>query len=235
MSGRGSTDHAAAPPSTALSAYRHLGTGVRAHTVLRWRTAPFEALATMLPTSGRILDFGCGHGLLSVHLALRSPGVDVLGVDVDAGKLETARSAADRAGMSSRLHFEVIDPGWLPEPNGFAAVVIADVLYVLDADRVAALLSSSARAVQPGGVVVVKEMADGPRWRRGFVRAQEFVSVRLAGITHGGAVRLHSERAITDPLAAAGMTVSRSLVPTRSPHPHVAFVARSPHQSEDAA
>lgn len=227
MSGAATATKGPARP-TALAAFRGMGAGARVHTSLRWATAPFDDLAAMLAPTGRILDVGCGHGLLSLHLALRHPEVEVLGVDVDADKLVLARRAATAAGVDDRVSFREVDSTWLPAPRSVDAVVVVDVLYLLPADRAAELLGAATRAVVPGGRVLVKEMADGPRWRRRWVRAQELVSVRVTRITRADHVELHREAAIRAPLEAAGFDVTRHRLSTRSPHPHVAFLGVAP-------
>ncbi|MDQ6872477.1 MAG: class I SAM-dependent methyltransferase, partial [Gemmatimonadota bacterium] len=36
---------------------------------LRWWLTPYRKIAGVLPTSGRVLDLGSGHGLLSLALS----------------------------------------------------------------------------------------------------------------------------------------------------------------------
>ena len=83
-----------------LSLYSGAPLTARAHVRVRWATCPFRAVAAEVPASGRILEVGCGHGLLSLHLALTSPTREVLGVDVDDDKLKAGRTAAAKG----RLH-----------------------------------------------------------------------------------------------------------------------------------
>lgn len=63
--------------------------------------------AHVLPTAGRALDLACGPGLAAVWLATR--GLDVVGVDVSPVAVGQARDLAQRAGVSDRCRFEVVD------------------------------------------------------------------------------------------------------------------------------
>lgn len=52
------------------------------------------------PTTGELLDLGCGYGVIGVTLALRSPGARVWAVDVNQRALELTRINAVAAGAS---------------------------------------------------------------------------------------------------------------------------------------
>ncbi|NLE96662.1 MAG: methyltransferase [Propionibacterium sp.] len=55
------------------------------------------------PTSGHILDLGCGFGPIAVGLAVASPGVTVEAVDVNEKALELTRMNARRHGVDDRV------------------------------------------------------------------------------------------------------------------------------------
>src|SRR2546421_8703233 len=72
----------------------------RLHVTGRLRSCPLDAVAAATPSSGRILDFGCGHGVVALYLALSAPDRQITGVDVDGDKVIEARSASRVAGVS---------------------------------------------------------------------------------------------------------------------------------------
>lgn len=187
----------------AIRAYRNAPTGDRLHVFIRWFTCPFPPVVDALPSAGRVLEVGCGHGLFSGYLARRSPGLQVHGVDIDAHKIGVARASTPPAG--DRLEFEVGDSGEIPA-GPWDAVVLVDVLYLLDGATQRELLEACAGALAPGGVLVVKDMATRPRWKARWNAWQEALSVRVLKITRGSA-----EFVFTDPderarwLVAAGL------------------------------
>ena len=218
-----------------LRSYRGSGTRARLHTTLRWRSAPLAEVAEVVPTDGRVLDYGCGHGLLALHLAQRSTGVRVLGVDTDPEKLRIARATARALGVADRVTFEPIGEGWAPPVRGFDAVTLIDVLYLMPATTVARTLAEARAALRPGGRLVVKEMADRPRWKRDMTATQEQLAVRLLGITHGQVVRLPSEDEIRSAMDASGLVVDRLDLGRGSLHPHLAFIGHLPTRSSRCA
>jgi 2-polyprenyl-3-methyl-5-hydroxy-6-metoxy-1,4-benzoquinol methylase len=204
---------------TALRAYRKAPLGDRLHVLVRWLTCPFPAVVEVLPSSGRVLEVGCGHGLFSGYLAQRSPGLQVHGVDIDADKIAVAAASEPPAG--GRLDFAVGDSGSVPD-GPWDAVVLVDVLYLLDETAQRALLESCAAVLAPGGVLVVKDMAIRPRWKARWNAMQEALSVRVLKITEGS-----PEFVFTDPderarwLVAAGLRDVRARRLDRGRvHPH---------------
>jgi 2-polyprenyl-3-methyl-5-hydroxy-6-metoxy-1,4-benzoquinol methylase len=194
---------------------------------LRWATAPFGPLDALVPAAGRILDWGCGHGLGALHLAAAGPDREVVGVDIDDAKLAVARRAAEGAGLAARVRFERVEADAVPEGR-WDAVVIDDVLYLLDPAHQRALVRAAAAAVAPGGALVVKDMARTPRWKDVLTRAQERVVVGALGIT-ASADGLHRSPLPDDVVrwAGEGGLVARVVRLDRGYHvPHVAIVGR---------
>ena len=211
----------------AMRAYRAEPLGARLHVLLRWLTCPFPPIVEVLPSEGRVLEVGCGHGLFSGYLVRRSPRLQVLGVDIDADKIAVAAASAPAAG--GRLEFAVSDSGSVPE-GPWDAVVLVDVLYLLDEPAQRALLTSCAAALAPGGLLVVKDMSTRPRWKARWNAAQEALSVRVLKITAGS-----PEFAFTDPDERARWLVEAGLRDVRTRrldrgrvHPHHLLVGRAP-------
>ena len=209
----------------ALAAYRAAPRGDRLHVAVRWLSCPFPPIVAVLPTSGRVLEVGCGHGLFSQYLARRSPGLEVHGVDIDPGKIAVAASSEPVPGR--RLQFAVSGSGAIPD-GPWDAVVLVDVLYLLDAAAQRALLESCAKVLTPGGVLVVKDMATRPRWKARWNEVQEMLAVRVLKITAGS-----PEFVFTEPeerarwLVAAGLRDVRARRLDRGRlHPHHLLVGR---------
>jgi 2-polyprenyl-3-methyl-5-hydroxy-6-metoxy-1,4-benzoquinol methylase len=209
----------------ALRAYRTAPLGDRMHVLVRWLTCPFPPVVDVLPTEGRVLEVGCGHGLFSGYLAQRSSGVRVHGVDIDASKIAVAAVSAE----PGRLDFTVGTSGSVPE-GPWDGVVLVDVLYLLDEAAQRALLTSCAAVLAPGGVLVVKDMATRPRWKARWNAMQEALSVRVLKITAGSpefAFVDSDERARW--LVAAGLQDVRARrLDHRRVHPHHLLVGRAP-------
>jgi 2-polyprenyl-3-methyl-5-hydroxy-6-metoxy-1,4-benzoquinol methylase len=174
-----------------------------------------------------VLEVGCGHGLFTLHAALSSPGRSVLGIDVDGRKVEHAKAAAARARLERGADCEirVAPPGEVPE-GPWDAVVVVDVLYLLDAGTQRDLLSGCARRLAPGGVLAVKEMALAPSWKARWNLAQETLAVRVLGITEGGALAFVGPSRLEEWMAAEGLDVSHLPLQRGYPHPHHLVLGR---------
>lgn len=228
-------------PTTALGAYRSEGIDVRVHTWLRWHTCPFRRLEQLVPRSADVLDVGCGHGLLAIHLALTSPDRRITGIDVDPNKLAAMRIAAAHAGVAERvtaIRGDATRPGVAgsgvsslsgPVLDGAWDVVVCnDVLYLLGADAAVAVVQAMACAVRPGGTVIVKEMADRPRWKARLNHLQEQLAVRVVRITAGRHIEVVAVEQVVGTLRDAGCSTEVHDLSHHDLHPHVAVVATRP-------
>lgn len=208
----------------ALAGYADAPRGVRFHVRVRAATCPFADLEARVPITGRVLDLGCGHGLLSLVLALGSGRRDVLGVDIDGDKVAHAVAAARALGLDD-VRLEVVDVDWRPD-GPFDAIVLADVLYLLGRAAAGDLLAGLASALAPGGVLLVKEIDVTPRWKYQLARLQELVSTRVTRITAGDQVDFVAPSDVEQVLEAAGLVVEHVPLHRHRPHPHHLVVGR---------
>jgi 2-polyprenyl-6-hydroxyphenyl methylase / 3-demethylubiquinone-9 3-methyltransferase len=101
------------------------------------------------PGDVRILDVGCGGGLLSEGLA--GLGYRVTGIDISEGSLRTARRHAERSGVE--VEYRSGSAFALPDADdSYDAVVASDVLEHLD--DLPKAVGELARVLRPGGVLL---------------------------------------------------------------------------------
>jgi cyclopropane fatty-acyl-phospholipid synthase-like methyltransferase len=189
----------------------------------------------LLPSSGAILDWGCGHGLLDVWAATRSPGRSVVGVDIDARKVATARLASEAAGVGGRTWFTLIPPDSLPEGR-WDAIVLDDVAYLLEPQQLDALLRRCCQLLLPGGRVIVKDAMGAATWKRRLSALQEQAAVRLARTT-ATAAGVHpppSADHLAELLASQGLSVRRIALDRGYHVPHLAVVGERSAEYVDA-
>lgn len=102
----------------------------------------------------RILDLGCGHGVLTAKLTELVPGGQVVGVDSSQNMIEAARALA-----ADRLSFRRLDIDELDYCESFDLVFSnATLHWVRNHGR---LLDNVYRALRPGGFCRFNFAADG--------------------------------------------------------------------------
>jgi SAM-dependent methyltransferase len=147
--------------------------------------------------AGRLLDVGCGHGLLLDEARRR--GYEPVGLELSRS---AARHARDVLGLDVRgLPLEAFD-----DPGGFDVVVLADVLEHLD-DPVGGI-DRATRLLAPGGVLCV--VTPDP----------SSATARLAGARWWGYLPAHTcllpRRTLRELLAARGLVVSTDVPMVRT-------------------
>lgn len=163
---------------TALDAWKKLTgdqpvSGIRA-TVRKGREEMRRTLSGWLPqdlTGWRILDAGCGSGVLSFELMDR--GADVLGVDLSAQMVAfAAERAVERqkaSGAAPRGSVTFASGDLLDSRHGrFDAVVAMDVLIHYSAVDAARVLSQLAERTDRG---LIFTLAPGSHFLRAFLAA----------------------------------------------------------------
>jgi len=211
----------------ALAAFAPLPLGERLFVRARLASAPLARLAAEA-RGPRVLEVGCGHGLLCALVADAWPDAEVVGVDVDARKIAWARASVGRL---PRARFELGPAqGLLPAEAGrFDSVLVADVLYLLPLAEQRALLATCRRLLRPGGRLVLKEAEDDRGWRTWKALWQERLMVLALGRTRAsGALHFVPRETTVALLVGEGFRVDDvSSWKRHSTTPHVRFLATS--------
>ena len=108
------------------------------------------------PPPARLLDLGCGSGWTSLLFARH--GYEVVGQDIAPAMIELAEASRVEAGLKN-VRFVVSDYESLAFADEFDCALFYDALH--HAEDPAAALSSAARALKPGGVLVTIEPGTG--------------------------------------------------------------------------
>jgi ubiquinone/menaquinone biosynthesis C-methylase UbiE len=165
-----------------------------------------------------VLDVGCGTGTALAEY--RDAGCRVIGVDPSPGMLERART---RLGPQADLR--LIEGAGLPVDDGCADLVLVSlVLHSVAHDEAVGILREAARALAPGGRVLVTDFGtSGLRFPRGWITrgvsavaelaaGREHASHSLAYVRSGGLLPLVTEAGLAvqamRPTAGGGITIA---------------------------
>ncbi|GEM_PF-6334584 len=163
------------------------------HVGMRVRAALVMAAARECdPPPRRILDAGCGPGLYLAELARIFPGADLVGIDLQQGKLEQAGALLSvLAASHTLLRADLTEaiPG-----KGYDLIVCSDVLEHIDDDRAA--VTAMAGAMSDTGRLLITVPA-----------ASRFSSSVAADFDHKRDG--YTPEALRQLLAAAGLDVVR--------------------------
>ena len=138
-----------------------------------WLKAAMDVFADAVVGSGPVLDVGCGPGQVTAYLAER--GVDASGVDLSPRMVEHARRAYPQC------RFEVGSVTELDLPDAsFAGLMGWWSLFNLPRDVLPPVLASFARALMPGGhLMVAFHVGDDD-----LVRTEAYGGVPVRWTTH---------------------------------------------------
>lgn len=189
----------------------------------------------ILPDRGKLLDMGCGRGiLLSLLVAARdqylsgkwprhwSPPplhLSLHGLDISRDALRTARQA-----LGSHAHLDRIDIGHA-DLGSSAAIVFLDVLFYLHEEDQWRVLGKAAAALDPGGVLVIREADAGA----GIAFCITQCAERLAAMASGRGWQSLHYRPVTEwaqLLETLGLSVSTESMSAGTPFANVLLVAR---------
>jgi SAM-dependent methyltransferase len=99
----------------------------RAHLINEWIPALTDT-EQRLKEGGRVADVGCGLGTSTILMAQAYPKSKFVGFDYHPGSIELAQKAAEKAGVSDRVKFEVASAKQYPG-RGYDFVTFFDCLH----------------------------------------------------------------------------------------------------------
>jgi len=132
--------------------------------------------APAAPSTGEILDLGCGYGPIAVVLAMRSPAARVWAVDVNERAVELAR---ENAATAKAANLTACRPDEVPGDIRFDAIYSNPPVRVGKAPLHELLLSWLARLKTGGAAYLVVQRNLGSDSLASWLAGQGFQVVRL--------------------------------------------------------
>lgn len=153
----------------------------------------------------RMLDIGGGPGTFSIAFCKKNPGLSAVVFDLPQ-TIPIARDEIKRANMQHRIETAPGDFNMDPIGGGYDLVLISSILHSLSHTRTAALLGKVHRAMDPGGLLVIREFYLDET-RTSPVHSAVF-AVHMLISTDGGNCYTRSE--ITSAMRRSGFTGIKS-------------------------
>lgn len=147
----------------------------------RHRICPIHAVANQVPPGSRVLDIGCGGGLLVAVLAASGRITNARAIDASKPAIDLAHAMTPRLkdlapGVAISFEHRTVQEG-LPDDR-YDAVLLIDVLYHVPPEAQETAFRHAAARVRPGGLFIYKDMADRPLWAASMNKLHDLVMAR---------------------------------------------------------
>ena len=206
-----------------LRLYPSLPRSIKLYFALRFLVCPFRRVESVVPSSGVIVDIGCGYGLFANLLAVRSGARYVIGCDPDVSRIGIAGSSV---GRRSNVSFSVSKDGAaLPCCD---AVTLVDVLHHIAPGPRLKLLKEIFRQLRPGGDLVIKDIDKTPRAKYLWNYLHDFA------MTRGAPCHFLANFQMCRLLEEVGFLVVAEPLKTRDPYPHILYRCTKPGRATES-
>ena len=132
---------------------------------IRGLILPLDAIDKFLPQKGRVIELGCGEGVISKFLAQKK-GRSVIGMDIDKKRLPNQNE--------ENLKFINCDisKSKIPKARGF---VVSDVLHHLSSNDQKKIIKKVYSSLAKDGVLIIKEIDSDQKVRSKLSRLWDFI------------------------------------------------------------
>jgi 2-polyprenyl-3-methyl-5-hydroxy-6-metoxy-1,4-benzoquinol methylase len=139
--------------------YTGQGIWVRFYVRARARLLNIQRYPELLPHNGLIIDIGCGYGVLANYLSLHLPKNQVLGIDLNYKRIDSANmSINNRKNITFRI--EDASNSALPDCEG---IVMTDFLHHVCPPDQQKILENAFLSLRKGGVLLISEADPGAK------------------------------------------------------------------------
>ena len=146
---------------------------------IRKLTIPFNQIEKSVPNHGKILDVGCGHGILSRIIAQNYPQTKVLGIDPSNYKINIARLKSRNI---PNLEYKC---SYLKDIHGiFDCIIITDVLYLFSGEERIIILKGCYKLLKKGGLLIICEIDSKPSFMFWLSYLEEIIMVKIIKYTY---------------------------------------------------
>lgn len=203
-----------------LELYRENGFLIKIYILIKLKICPFLRVETFFPKKGKMVDLGCGNGLFSNILKLKSSAREIIGFDFDSKKIEIAKRTQK---LRSKIEFQkgnIVEMDY-PKADLFALI---DVLYLIPFDYQEIILKKCCSSLDRGRILIIKEMDTQPSWKYKWNLIQETLAVKIIGLTLGEKFYFRSRDEYLKILTELGFKVNPIKIDQGYWYPHILYI-----------
>jgi 2-polyprenyl-3-methyl-5-hydroxy-6-metoxy-1,4-benzoquinol methylase len=200
---------------------------VRAYAMVRFRILRQRFLTEIgqyLPERGHVVDIGCGFGLFTMFFASTGSHRQIHGFDINERRIGMARTAAEKLKIANAT-FEIGDARHLQASFRFDAVYMLDIIHHIPRQSVPELVNWARSHLSPGGVMLIKDVADRPFYKRWFTLALDKL------MDYHAPVDYWSPDDLMALVRSHGFIVYVHSMVDYLPYPHILYICRLPAES----
>lgn len=195
----------------------------------------------LLPRRGRLVDLGCGRGILIALLVAVAdaaegddamPPMELIGIERHGAHARAAHKALSQLPHQAPIDIQRGDLRHLPVPRCETAVLL-DVLHYMPREAQVDLLTRVAEALTPGGLLLLREADADAGWRFATTRSAE----RLMAVLRGRFLQRFCFRGRAgweELVRATGLEVDSRPMSEGTPYGNVLLVARKPGAAQES-
>lgn len=146
------------------NAYRNFGRWSGAYAKIRMALCPLLDIEGSLPTTGKLIDVGCGAGLLLQWLALgqKNDKRQLIGMEIDSRRVVLGKQVCDSLAINSLVDLRVEAFGNENGERDLTAVVFVDVLHHMDYCLQRKMIFHAFESLKDDGILIIKDVGTTP-------------------------------------------------------------------------
>ena len=178
-----------------------------------------EEIGQYLPTSGTVVDVGCGFGLFALYFAARNPGIQIHGIDLNPRRVEWARAAAHKLGIAN-VQFETCNARDFRSSVDLQGAYMLDMIHHIPPGEVRPLIEHLTGRLTANARLVIKDVDSAPFQKMAFTwLLDKLMDVRAP-------VSYWPQGAVIELLQSLGLVVHRHALVDILPYPHMIYIGQ---------
>jgi 1-acyl-sn-glycerol-3-phosphate acyltransferase len=129
----------------------------------------------LLPKKGKIVDIGCGYGFMSYMLHFCSKDREVIGLDYDKTKIDTANNCYSKNNKITFVETNIIQYE-LPQADAF---VLNDVLHYFPEKEQLAVIEHCIEKLNDNGIIIIRDGNKEDNKKHKGTRLSEYFSTKV--------------------------------------------------------
>jgi 2-polyprenyl-3-methyl-5-hydroxy-6-metoxy-1,4-benzoquinol methylase len=135
----------------------------------------YDRFHKLLPLDARILDIGCGYGMLCYMMAMQAPQRKLTGIDYDSDKIDVALHNFLKNDNTDFIAADALECD-LPKSD---AIILNDVLHYMSSEKQQILLKKCLAVLSPKGMMIVRDGNRDEVKKQRITRLSEVFSTRI--------------------------------------------------------